>query len=237
MQRLQKVIADYGYCSRRKAEDLIKQGKVFVNGKQIKELGFKVSGNDDIVVNNVHLSKTFKVYYMLNKPRGVISSTSDNLGRKTVVDLLETDQRVYPIGRLDFDTTGLLLITNDGVLANKLSHPKNKVEKVYIAKLNKVLSMEDYYKIKNGIIIEGRKVKPTKIKIKRKDVKKGTCIIELGIVEGRNHIVKKIFNKLGYDVEKLKRESYDFLSLGNLKSGEYRSLSIKEVKKLYKNDN
>lgn len=233
MERLQKVIANYGYCSRRKAEELIKNKKVYVNGKLITEMGVKVSLNDDIVVNNIHLKQQKKVYYLLNKPRGIICGAHDDKGRKTVVDLIKTNLRIYPIGRLDYDTTGLILLTNDGELSQKLMHPKNNIEKLYVAKLNKIISMEDYYKIKKGIEIEGRKVFPTKLKIRSKDKEKDTCIIDIGIIEGRNHIVKKIFLSLGYDVVKLKRESYDFLTLGNLKSGEYRELSIKEVHKLY----
>ena len=224
MERLQKVIANYGYCSRRKAEELIKNKKVYVNGKLL---------NDDIVVNNIHLKQQKKVYYLLNKPRGIICSAHDDKGRKTVVDLIKTNLRIYPIGRLDYDTTGLILLTNDGELSQKLMHPKNNIEKLYVAKLNKIIRMEDYYKIKKGLEIEGRKVFPTKLKIRSKDKEKDTCIIDIGIIEGRNHIVKKIFLSLGYDVVKLKRESYDFLTLGNLKSGEYRELSIKEVHKLY----
>lgn len=233
MERLQKVIANYGYCSRRKAEELIKNKKVYVNGKLITEMGVKVSLNDDIVVNNIHLKQQKKVYYLLNKPRGIICSAHDDKGRKTVVDLIKTNLRIYPIGRLDYDTTGLILLTNDGELSQKLMHPKNNIEKLYVAKLNKIIRMEDYYKIKKGLEIKGRKVFPTKLKIRSKDKEKDTCIIDIGIIEGRNHIVKKIFLSLGYDVVKLKRESYDFLTLGNLKSGEYRELSIKEVHKLY----
>lgn len=233
MERLQKVIANYGYCSRRKAEELIKNGKVYVNGKKICELGVKVTNSDDIVVNNIHLQEPKKVYYLLNKPRNIICSTSDEKKRKTVVDLIKTDLRIYPIGRLDYDTTGLLILTNDGQLANKLMHPKNKIQKTYIAKLNKIIAIEDYYKIKQGLFIEGRKVYPSHLKLKSKDKAKNTCLIEIGIIEGRNHIVKKIFKLLGYEVVKLKREGYDFLTLGSLKSGEYRELSIKEVKKLY----
>ncbi len=234
MERLQKVIASSGYTSRRKAEELIKEGKVKVNGELVKTLGVKVNLSDDIEIAGVHLTAEKKEYYLLNKPRGVISSAHDDKGRKTVVDLIETTARIYPIGRLDYDTTGLIILTNDGSLAQRLAHPKAKVEKTYIAKLNKILTMEDFYKIKNGLVIEGRKVIPTRLKIRSKDKEKETSLIEIAIVEGRNHIIKKLFAYLGYDVLKLKRESYDFLTLGNLKSGEYRTLSLKEVKKLYR---
>ena len=137
MERLQKVIANSGYCSRRKAEELISKGKVYVNGEKITELGTKVNKTDAIEVEGKVLSlEEDKVVYLLNKPRGIISSVSDDKGRKTVVDLIDTKKRIYPIGRLDYDTTGLILLTNDGELANTLMHPNNKVEKKYVAKLN-----------------------------------------------------------------------------------------------------
>ena len=133
MERLQKVIANYGYTSRRKAEELILKGKVKVNGNVIKELGVKVSGNDTIEVEGTVLENTEKVYFLLNKPRGIITSVSDDKNRKTVVDLINTNKRIYPVGRLDYDTTGALILTNDGELANLLMHPKNNIDKVYVA--------------------------------------------------------------------------------------------------------
>ena len=234
MERLQKVIANSGFISRRKAEELIKEGKVKVNGKVIKELGTKVSYDDSIIIDGVLLKKEEnKEYYLLNKPRGVISSVSDDKNRKTVVDLIETETRIYPIGRLDYDTTGLILLTNDGKLTNILSHPNNNVEKTYIAKIEGILSKENIDALKKGIIIDGRKCKPVRFKVRKKDLEKNTSMVEITIVEGRNHIVKKLFHELKHEVIKLKRESYAFLTLDNLKSGEYRILSIKEVKKLY----
>lgn len=234
MERLQKVIANSGFTSRRKAEELIKEGKVKVNGKVIKELGTKVSYDDSIIIDGVLLKKEEnKEYYLLNKPRGVISSVSDDKNRKTVVDLIETETRIYPIGRLDYDTTGLILLTNDGKLTNILSHPNNNVEKTYIAKIEGILSKENIDALKKGIIIDGRKCKPVRFKVRKKDLEKNISMVEITIVEGRNHIVKKLFHELKHEVIKLKRESYAFLTLDNLKSGEYRILSIKEVKKLY----
>ena len=234
MERLQKVIANSGFTSRRKAEELIKEGKVKVNGKIIKELGTKVSYDDSIIIDGVLLKKEEnKEYYLLNKPRGVISSVSDDKNRKTVVDLIETETRIYPIGRLDYDTTGLILLTNDGKLTNILSHPNNNVEKTYIAKIEGILSKENIDALKKGIIIDGRKCKPVRFKVRKKDLEKNTSMVEITIVEGRNHIVKKLFHELKHEVIKLKRESYAFLTLDNLKSGEYRMLSIKEVKRLY----
>ena len=234
MERLQKVIASSGFTSRRKAEELIKNGKVSVNGNIVTELGTKVSYDDSIVVDGTLLKKeTNKEYYLLNKPRGIISSVSDEKNRKTVVDLINTDTRIYPVGRLDYDTTGLILLTNDGELTNILSHPSNNIEKTYIAKIEGILDVDDINKLKRGIVIEGKKCKPVRFKIRKKDKEKNNSLIEITIVEGRNHIVKKLFHELKHEVIKLKRETYAFLTLGDLKSGEYRQLSIKEVKKLY----
>ena len=234
MERLQKVIASYGYTSRRKAEELIRKGKVMVNGKIITELGTKVEANDVISIDSVIINKDVKQeYYLLNKPRQVISSVEDKQGRITVRDLINTDARIYPIGRLDYDTTGLIILTNDGDLANLLMHPSFEVEKTYVAKVNKVLDKDDIKKIKSNIVVEGRKVVIKRFKIKKKDFEKNTSVVELTIVEGRNHIVKKLFASMNIDVIKLSRVGYAFLTIDNLKSGEYRNLTIKEIKKLY----
>jgi 23S rRNA pseudouridine2605 synthase len=234
MERLQKVIASSGLTSRRKAEELILEGKVTVNGKKITELGVKVEANDEIIVDGTLIKKELnKEYYLLNKPRGIISSVSDDKNRKTVVDLIDTEARIYPIGRLDYDTTGLILLTNDGELTNILSHPSNNIEKTYIAKIEGILSKENIDALKKGVMIDGKKCRPVRFKIRKKDTVKNTSMVEITIIEGRNHIIKKLFHELKHDVIKLKRETYAFLDLGNLKSGEYRLLSIKEVKKLY----
>ena len=223
MERLQKIIADYGYASRRKAEELIKSGRVKVNGKIVKELGTKATKNDIITIDDININKEItKKVYILNKPREVICSVKDEHGRKTVLDYIKTDERIYPIGRLDYDTTGLILLTNDGKLANKLMHPKNNIKKTYYAKINGILSLEESKQIKKGIKIEGRVVEVDFIKLRSINKKNNTSIIEITIHEGRNHIIKK-----------LKREEYGFLNLGNLKSGEYRELSLKEIKTLY----
>ena len=234
MEILQKVIASYGYASRRKAEDLIRHGKVLVNGKVITELGTKVLANDIISIDGVIINKDVKhEYYLLNKPRQVISSVEDKLGRITVRDLINTEARIYPVGRLDYDTTGLIILTNDGDFANMLMHPSYEIEKTYVAKINKVLDKDDINKLKKGIVIDNRKVDIKRFKVRKKDVEKNTSIVELTIVEGRNHIVKKIFESMRIDVIKLSRVSYAFLTLDGLKSGEYRKLSIKEIKRLY----
>ena len=234
MERLQKIIANSGYTSRRKAEELITQGRVYVNGEKVTTLGTKVSYNDTIVIDGKTINKDIpKEYYLLNKPRNYICSLNDEKKRKTVVSLIETDTRIYPVGRLDYDTTGLLILTNDGELANILMHPSNNVEKVYIAKIEGILTTEEIYKLKDGVVVDGIKCVPKRVKIKKRDLEKNTEIVEITIVEGRNHIVKNIFKELGHAVEKLKREKYAFLELNGLRSGEYRMLDLKEVRKLY----
>lgn len=234
MERLQKVIANSGYCSRRKAEELIVNGRVKVNGEVVTELGVKVSSDDAISIDGKALKlEEDKVYFLLNKPRGVVSTSSDDKGRKTVVDLIDTDKRIYPVGRLDYDTTGLLLLTNDGNLANLLMHPTNGIPKKYVAKLNKFFEISDLKRLEKGIMIDGIMCIPTRVKIKTNNREKDFSIVEVTILEGRNHIIKKLFMELGYLVDKLSRIEYSFLNLDGLKSGEYRMLSIKEVRKLY----
>ena len=227
VERVQKVIAASGYCSRRKAEELIKKGLVYINGDQAS-LGDKVSGNDYIEVEgNAINEKQDKVYYLLNKPRGVITSTTDDKGRKTVVDIIDTNTRIYPV------TTGLLILTNDGELANLLTHPKNNIDKVYIAKIEGLITKGNLRTLENGVVIDGRKTSKSKAKILRADKKTNTTVVELTIHEGRNHQVKNMFKALGYNVIKLKRERISFLTVDGLSSGDYRQLSIHEVKKLY----
>ncbi len=234
MERLQKVIANSGYTSRRKAEELIQKGKVKVNGNVIYELGTKVSNTDEIEIDgNVLQKEEQKVYFLLYKPRGVVTTTNDDKQRKTVVNLIDTQMRIYPIGRLDYDTTGILLLTNDGVLANALMHPKNQIGKVYIAKVKGLIGKEQIRALQMGVVIDGKSTSKAKARIKKYDKKTDTSIVELTIHEGRNHQVKKMFEAIGYTVLKLKREQISFLNLAGLKSGEYRMLSPKEVKKLY----
>ena len=238
MERLQKIIASSGYCSRRKAEELINKGKVRVNGTIITEMGYKASYSDFIEVEGNPITKVEeKVYYILNKPRGIVTTSSDDKGRKTVVDLINTNKRIYPVGRLDYDTTGLLILTNDGELTNYLTHPKNNIEKVYVAKIKGLITKESINKLCSGVIIDGEKTGKAKAKILKIDKKNNSSVVELIIHEGKNHQVKNMFKVIGYEVLKLKRESVAFLTLDGLKSGEYRQLSIKEVKLLYNEKN
>ena len=234
MERLQKVIAASGYTSRRHAEELIQKGKVKVNGNIVTELGTKVKSSDTIEIENTIIdnNKTYE-YYLLNKPREVISSASDEHGRKTVVDLITTGERIYPVGRLDYDTTGAILLTNDGYLANKLMHPSSEIEKKYIAKVSGLITGYEIKKLRDGIIIDGKKTAKARVKLKKYDKKTDKSVVEITIHEGRNHQVKKMFEAVNHEVIKLKRETYANLDLTNLKPGEYRSLTNKEIAILY----
>lgn len=233
MERIQKVIANRGYCSRRKAEELLKKGKIKVNGKIVNELGTLVSDSDLIEIEGNILGREEKEYVLLYKPRGVITSTSDDKHRKTVLDIVKSKKRLYPVGRLDYDTSGILLLTNDGELTNKLIHPRCEIEKTYIAKVKGLVNKENLIKLSKGVIIDNYKTAPAKARLKKYDKKTDTSIVELTIHEGKNHQVKKMFNTLGFDVLKLKRETFSFLNLLGLTSGEYRYLTPKEVKILY----
>ncbi|MBY0122541.1 23S rRNA pseudouridine(2605) synthase RluB [Bacillus sp. S/N-304-OC-R1] len=233
MERLQKVIAHAGLASRRKAEQLILEGHVKVNGKVVKELGVKVSSSDKVEVSGIPIEREEPVYFLLYKPRGVISSVQDDKGRKVVTDYLPAvEQRIYPIGRLDYDTSGLLLLTNDGEFANLLMHPKSEVEKVYVAKVKGIPSREKTRSLEKGIKLEDGMTAPARVKMISMDKKKQTAIIELTIHEGRNRQVRRMFEAIGHPVMKLKRERYGTLTLQGLKAGEARELTTHEVKQL-----
>ncbi|MDD6878892.1 MAG: pseudouridine synthase [bacterium] len=233
MERIQKIIANSGIASRRKAEQLIIEGRVKVNGIVVSKLGTLAGKNDVIEVDNIKISNEEKVYFLLNKPRGIVTTASDEFNRKTVVDLISTDKRIYPVGRLDYDTTGLIILTNDGEFTNNIIHPRNNIDKTYIAKINGILNPHDIMQLKHGVFIDGYKTSSAKVKVRKIDNKANTSMIEITIHEGKNHQVKKMFEVLGYKVLKLKRESIAFLTLKGLNSGEYRKLTPKEVNKLY----
>ena len=234
MDRLQKVIANSGYCSRRKAEELIQEGKVLVNGKVVVELGTKVGKNDTIQVEGITIDKNQEyVYYLLYKPRGVVTTVSDDVGRKTVVDLIDTNVIIYPVCRLDYYTTLVLILNNDFEFANGLMHPSSKIDKVYIAKVNGILTGYDVKRLREGVMVDGKKTSKCHVKVKSIDKNKETCIVELVIHEGRNHQVKKMIEAVGKSVIKLKRERYGIFDLRGLKASEYRKITNKEVGIMY----
>ena len=230
MIRLNKYIAECGICSRRKADILIESGKVLVNDIVIKDLGVKIDDTkDQVKVDGKTISKEDKfVYIMLNKPKGYVTTNSEQFGRKSVLDLIDTDYRIFPIGRLDMYTEGLLLLTNDGEFANKLMHPKNKVEKTYIANVKGNITEEKIENLRNGVDIGGYITKPAQVRIISKDKNE----IEIKISEGKNRQVRKMCEAVGLKVINLKRTSIGKLNLGNLKIGEYRYLNKNEIDKI-----
>ena len=235
MERLQKYLSACGVASRRKSEELILAGKVKVNGKIVKELGIKVSDNDDIEVNGVFVKKEEKEYYILNKPEKVICSVSDDKGRMTVIDFIDTKEKIFPVGRLDYDTTGLLLLTNDGEITNKLTHPSGTIEKTYYVKADGIMNIDEIKQLEKGILLDGVMTKKAKAKLRKIDKRNRKSYVEITITEGRNHQVKNMFAALNHKVLKLKRIKYAFFDLEelNLSLGESRKLTIKEVKRLY----
>lgn len=234
MERLQKVIAQAGVTSRRKAEDLIRQGKVKVNGKIVTELGTKVSPKDKIEVNGIPIDKEEPVYFLLYKPTGVISAVSDDKGRKVVTDFFEgVEQRIFPVGRLDYDTSGLLILTNDGDLANRLMHPKYEIEKTYVAKIQGGMTKTRQRMLERGVMLEDGKTAPAQVKLLSADRNKNVSVVEITIHEGRNRQVRRMFEAVGCPVLKLKRERYGFLTLKGLNPGDWRELTPHEVKKLH----
>ena len=232
MERLQKIIANSGFCSRRKAEELILEGRVRVNGKTIRELGYKAEDTDEIRIDDKPLPEEEKVVYMLNKPKNVISSTSDEHGRTTVVDLIDSPYRLYPLGRLDYDSTGLILLSNDGALMQKLTHPANEVEKIYQVTIDGLISKGDMEKLEKGIAIENYISAPAKVRLISRNENSYTSILEVSIHEGKNREIRKMFKTIGYNVKKLHRIKEATIELGNLRSGEYRQLKPYEIKKL-----
>lgn len=232
MERLQKIIAASGICSRRKAEELISSGKVSVNGKKITELGFKASFEDEIKVNGRQIKREECVVYAFNKPKNVISSVSDDRGRETVMDYINEPYRLYPLGRLDFDSSGLLLLTNDGSLTQRILHPKYEVEKTYEVTINKIIDKQTISKLENGVRIENYISAPAKIRLKKINENKKTSFLEVKIHEGKNREIRKMFKTVGMEVIKLHRIQEANIVIGNLKPGEYRKLKPIEVKRL-----
>ena len=230
MVRLNKYLADCGVGSRRECDRLIEEGVVVVNGKKAT-LGMEVSEHDQISVNGKRVGDKQKNYYlMLHKPKGYVTTVKDDLGRKTVMDLIDVKARLYPVGRLDYDTEGLLILTNDGELANRLTHPRNEVNKTYICRISGMLTEKERLQLERGVLIDGVKTAPARVRILKQDQHHTRC--EITIHEGRNRQVKKMFEAVGKEVEFLKRVAVGELRLGGLKRGEYRFLNDYEVEYL-----
>lgn len=232
-ERLQKVIAQSGYTSRRKAEALIEQGNVKVNGEVITKLGTRVITSDVIEVNNKKLEKENNVYYVLHKPLGYISAVSDDRNRKTVIDLLpRVKERIFPIGRLDYDTSGILLLTNDGTFAHKLMHPKFAIEKVYHVAVKGKVNRTIKRQILDGVIDNNERLRAVKYRVIRFDRRTNTSLLELTLLEGRNRHIRRMLEKVGFPVQTIKRIQYGIIKLNNLEQGKYRSLTTREIELL-----
>jgi 23S rRNA pseudouridine2605 synthase len=231
-ERLQKVLAQAGVASRRKCEEFITAGKVKVNGVVVTELGTKVDPqNDRIEVNGEPIKLEEKVYILLNKPIGVVSTASDPQGRKTVVDLVGIEQRVYPVGRLDLDTSGLLIMTNDGELANGLMHPRHEIDKTYRAWVKGIVTGEKAKQLAKGVELEDGPTAPAKVRIL--ETGPDETLLEITIHEGRNRQVRRMCEAIGHPVKSLHRTQVAFLKLGRLRYGEMRHLTPGEVERLY----
>lgn len=228
--RLQKYIAQCGVASRRHAEELIQAGSVKVNGTIVTEMGIRVSDKDKIEVDGKLIKKEKKlIYIMLNKPSGYVSTVSDPEGRKTVLDLIDgVNERIYPVGRLDYDTTGLLILTNDGDFAFRNTHPGQETTKTYLAEIAGMPSNETLQKLRNGVMLDNKPTAPAKVEVV--DLKPKSTLLKIIIHEGRNRQVKRMCEAVGHPVLRLKRTAVGRLTLGDLKLGEWRYLSIKEAK-------
>ncbi|MFC2082125.1 pseudouridine synthase [Bacteroidota bacterium] len=230
--RLNKYISECGFASRRKAEEFILEGRVFVNGKRVESLSEKIDPyQDEIKIDGEKLLQKKKLYFLLNKPKGYITSTKDEKNRKTVVELIKTKEKIFPVGRLDYDTTGVLLLTNDGEFTNLMTHPSNQIPREYIATLDYPLEEPDKMKLLKGIYIDRRKGKFIKISFASRS---NYYKVIVTVVEGRNRFVKRMFGALGYNVVNLDRKSYAGFCVKDIPVGSYRKLSYNEINDVVK---
>lgn len=216
LHRVQKLLSNYGYCSRRKAETLIQDGRVRVNNKRIT-IGDKATEKDNLYVDNKLVDKENKIYIIFNKPVGCVTAVRDR-DYKTVMDFVKVKERVFPIGRLDFNTSGLLLLTNDGDFANKVMHPRYEVEKTYVVEIDRQISKKDILNIQRGVKLRDGFTAPAKLRRINLD------ILEIKVHEGKNRVVRRIFNKLGYRIHSLERVAIGKLKLNKLQSKKYKIL-------------
>ena len=235
-ERLQKVMAACGVASRRKCEELITSNRVKVNGEIVSELGTRVSKKDIIEVDGKLITRQELVYYVMNKPTGYITTVSDDRGRRTVMDLIDPETkktRIFPIGRLDYDTSGVLLFTNDGDLSYRLTRSQKEVEKTYQVRVNGIINQDAVTNLIKGVLIDGTITKRALVDIISFDRKNNSSLISITITEGRNRQVRKMCEAVGFEVKKLKRVAFGGITLEGLGVGEYRALKPHEIKKLY----
>jgi 23S rRNA pseudouridine2605 synthase len=226
MIRLNKYISDSGITSRRKSEELILQGRISVNGKTVRELSLRVDPEkDEVKFDGEKISPQRHLYFLMNKPKGTITSTNDEKKRRTVIDLIKTKEKIFPVGRLDYNTTGVLLLTNDGEFSNLMTHPKNLVPRKYEATLDRSLEEEDVKKLLKGVYIDGIRGKFTNIIFTKKTTRR---FVEIITVEGRNHFVKNMFKALGYTVTNLNRSGFGYF-VADVPPGAYRVVTSSEI--------
>lgn len=234
-ERLQKIISQAGIASRRGAENLITAGRVIVNGKVVTELGTKVERWDKVSVDGKFINNEKKVYILLNKPKGVVTTKEDPEGRRTIAHLVEDiKERIYPAGRLDYNTEGLLVLTNDGALTYGLTHPSHEINKTYIAEILGIAAEEELDRLRIGIKLEDGVTSPAKVERIAVDYERNLTTISITIHEGKNRQVRRMCEAIGHPVRKLKRTQYAFLDLKGVKRGSYRFLTEEEVQELYK---
>lgn len=237
LERLQKVLAKANIASRRKSEEIILEGRVKVNGQVITELGFKVNKTDLVEVDGKPISLAEHLYFLLNKPTGYLSTVTDDKGRRTIMDLIleeHKDVRLYPVGRLDYDTAGLLLLTNDGELTQHLTHPSYHVEKEYLVRVKGIVIRKKVVELRNGVIIDGDYLaKPKEVRLLELDKENQSTLLSITLTEGKNKQVRKMIKALDYEVKNLTRIRYDLLTLEGVERGKYRALKIHEVKQLF----
>ena len=225
--RVQKIIAHSGYCSRRKAEELIIAGKVTVNGKMI-EIGTTATDKDIIKILGKQIKRESPLYYVFNKPKNVLCASSDIGDKRLVVDYFPRSERLFSVGRLDYNSSGLLLMTNDGDFANRIMHPRYEIDKTYRITADKKVRSDDLDMLREGVMLRDGKTSPAKVEIV------GNKQLDITVHEGKNLIIKRMFKKLGYNVKELHRIRIGSLILGKLRPGSYRTLKFHEKKKLLK---
>lgn len=231
--RVNKYLANLGICSRRDVKQLLKHQNLQVNGKQIKEPGERIDPyKDTIILNGKKIKPPKLVYYLLNKPKGIISTTSDEFGRDNVTKFISTSERIYPVGRLDKDTTGLLILTNDGTLTNQLTHPKYHVDKTYALTIHGIITREQLRALRNGVLLDDGITAPAEVKIIQGNNIKS--LVHMTIHEGRNRQIRRMCGTVGVNLIGLKRISFGPIKLTNLKEGKSRELSAKEIVMLQK---